>query len=66
MIVRIILSLLVAVGVGLLCLFLGVILATLNVPITDAVSSFLTRWGWVLGVLAGLWFFFTGRTTLTL
>lgn len=61
-VVRIILAVIVAIAVWLACLFLGVVLGTLNVPLTDAIASFLTHWGWTIGVLAGLWYFFTGQT----
>lgn len=62
MITRIVLAVIVAVIVGLVCMLLGSILSTLGVPIADAVGSWLSRWGWTLGVLAGLWYFFTGGT----
>jgi hypothetical protein len=62
MLTRIILALIVAVAVGLLCILLGSVLASLNVPITDTIGSFLRQWGWVIGVLAGLWYFFSGQT----
>lgn len=62
MIVRIILALIVAVAVGLACLFVGAVLGSIGAPFTDAVASFLARWGWAVGGLAGLWYFFTGQT----
>ena len=64
MISRIVLAVVVAVVVGLLCILLGAILVALHVPIAATIGVFLERWGWVLGVLAGLWFFFSGRTAL--
>lgn len=60
MISRIVLAVVVAVVVGLLCILLGSILVTLQVPIAVTIGGFLATWGWVLGVLAGLWFFFRG------
>jgi hypothetical protein len=60
MIARLVLAVVVAVVVGLVCLLLGGILGSLGVPIAETVGSFLARWGWVLGILAGLWFFFGG------
>ena len=60
MLTRIIQAVIVAAAVGLGCLFLGMLLASLGIPITDAVAAFLTTWGWVIGVLAGLWYFFGG------
>lgn len=64
MIARLVLAVCVAVVTGLLCILLGGILGSLNVPIADTVGSFLVRYGWVFGIIAGLWFFFTGRTSL--
>jgi hypothetical protein len=65
MLSRLILSVVVAVVVGLVCLLAGAILDSLGIPITSTIGAFLTRWGWVLGILAGLWWFFTGRTGIT-
>lgn len=65
MIARLVLALVVAVVTGLVCLLLGSIISSLNVPIAETVGKFLVTWAWVIGVLSGLWFFFTGRTTLT-
>ncbi len=68
MIARLVLAVVVAVVVGLVCLLAGAVLsgALGGVPIAVVVGDFLTQWGWVLGVLAGLWFFFSGRTSLRL
>lgn len=38
---------------------LGPILITVKVPIAVTVGDFLVAWGYVIGVLAGLWFYFT-------
>ncbi len=62
MIARLVLAVVVAVVVGLVCMLLGTILATLKVPIAVTIGDFLAAWGWVIGVLAGLWYFFTGGT----
>jgi hypothetical protein len=63
MITRIVLALVVAVIVGLvLVALLGPILVGLAVPIAVTVGDFFVKYGWVLGVLAGLWFFFSGQT----
>lgn len=62
MIARLVLAVVVAMVVGLGCILLGSILAGLGVPIAKTVGGFLTQWGWVLGVLAGLWYFFSGGT----
>lgn len=60
MIARVILAVVVAVAVGLLCILLGGILGSLAVPPAAAVGGFLLAYGWVIGILAGLWYFFAG------
>lgn len=60
MIARLVLAVVVAVVTGLACILVGGILASLGVPIAETVGDFLVTWGWVLGVLAGLWYFFAG------
>jgi hypothetical protein len=56
-----VLAVIIAVVVGLICVaLLGPILVSVGVPIAVVVGSFFEVWGWVLGVLAGLWFFFRG------
>lgn len=63
MIGRIVLAVVVAVVVGLVLVsLLGPILVSLAVPIAVTVGEFFIKWGWALGVLAGLWFFFSGTT----
>lgn len=57
---RLVLAVVVAVVVGLVCILLGSVLVTLKVPIALTIGGFLAAWGWVLGVLAGLWYFFGG------
>jgi len=59
---RIVLAVVVAVAVGLACILLGSILGALGLPPAEAVGNFLTAYGWAIGVLAGLWYFFSGRT----
>lgn len=59
-ITRVIQALLVAVVVGLICILLGGVLVTLKVPIAVTVGGFMQEWGWVIGVVAGLWFYFGG------
>lgn len=64
MIARIVIAVVIAVIVGLLCVaLLGPILVGLHVPIAVTVGRFFVVWGWVLGVLAGLWYFFAGYRT---
>ena len=61
MIQRIVLALVVAVVVGLvLVALLGPILVGLTVPIAITVGNFFVAYGWVIGVLCGLWFYFAG------
>lgn len=60
---RIVLAVVVAIAVGLACILIGTILAALGVPIAETVGGFLRSWGWVIGVLAGLWWYFSGRTS---
>lgn len=62
MLSRIILSVIVAIAVTLGCFLLGAILVALKVDIAVTVGDFLKNYGGVIGVLAGLWFFFTGNT----
>ncbi len=61
---RLIVAVVIAAIVGLACLLLGTVLVALGIPIATAVGAFLERWGWVIGVLAGLYSFATGRTVL--
>lgn len=56
-----ILAVIIAVALGIvLTAFLGPILIGLKVPIAVSVGQALVAWGFVLGVLAGLWFYFKG------
>jgi hypothetical protein len=65
MIARLVLALVVAIVVGLgLSALLGPILASMDVPIAVVIGTFFIKWGWVLGVLAGLWYFFAGGFSL--
>jgi hypothetical protein len=58
---RIVVALVIAVVVGLvLSGLLGPVLTDLKVPIAETIGGFFTKYGWVLGVLAGLWYFFAG------
>jgi hypothetical protein len=62
MLSRVVLAVVVAVVVTLACTLLGGILMTLEVSVAVAVGSFLREFSGVLGVLAGLWYFFSGYT----
>lgn len=56
---KLILAVVVAVIVTLGCYLLGAILITLKVDIAITIGNFLKSYGGVLGVVAGLWHFFT-------
>lgn len=60
----IILSVVVAVVVTLGCHLLGGILASLEVAIATTIGVWLIKYAAVLGVLAGLWYFFAGGYVL--
>jgi len=61
MIGRVVLAVVVAVAVGLVLVgLLGPLLVGMNVPIANTVGSFFVTYGWVIAVLAGLWWFFAG------
>ena len=61
MITRVILAVVIAVAVGIvLVALLGPVIASLDVPIAKTIGAFFKNWGFVIGVLAGLWFFFAG------
>lgn len=63
MISRVVLAVVVAVIVGLVCMYLlGPLLVAMGVPPAVVVGDFFVRWGWTLGILAGLWFFFSGQS----
>lgn len=57
---RLVLAVVIAVIVTLACLLLGAILTGLGVAIATTIGDFLSRYSAVLGVLAGLWYFFAG------
>lgn len=60
MIELIILSVVVAFVVGLvLSEVVPVVLNLLKVEIAVAIGGFFAKWGWPLGVAAGIWYFFT-------
>jgi hypothetical protein len=58
---RLIVAVLIAVIVGIvLVALLGPILVTVKVPIAVTVGRFFVDWGYVLGLIAGLWYYFAG------
>ena len=61
MIAKLILAVVVAVATGLVLVgLLGPILGSMHVPIAVTVGDFFVAYGWVIGLLAGLWYFFAG------
>lgn len=54
-----VLSAIIAIVVFLGCMFLGGLFLAMNVPIASVVGAFLKTYGTVIGVLAGIWYFFT-------
>lgn len=60
MLSRIVLAIVVAVVVTLGCVLVGGILISLSVAVAVTVGNFLKDYAGVIGVLAGLWFFFSG------
>lgn len=60
MLAKLILSVVVAVIVTLGCVLVGSILAALNVSVAITIGDFLRSYSAVIGVLAGLWYFFAG------
>jgi hypothetical protein len=58
---KLILAVIIAVVVGIVLVgLLGPVLVTIKVPIAVAVGNFCEDWGFVIGVLAGLWYYFAG------
>lgn len=60
MLARVILAVVVGVVVGLICLVVGGLLGDLNVSFAKTIGGFLQTWAWVIGLLAALWYFFSG------
>ena len=59
MLSRLALSVVVAVIVTLACVLLGAILKSLDVAIAITVGDFLAKYSAALGVLSGIWYFFS-------
>jgi hypothetical protein len=60
MLSKLVLAVVIAVIVTLGCYLLGGILITLTVQIAVTIGDWLKSYGAVLGVLAGLWYYFSG------
>ena len=57
---KFILAIVVWVVVALVCVLLGDLLSTMKAAPLTAIGGFLDTWAWVLGFLAGLWYYFAG------
>jgi hypothetical protein len=59
MIENIIIAVIIAAVIGLLLVgLLGPVLVSVGIPIVVVLGTFFTKWGWVIGVLIGLlWYF---------
>ena len=61
MIETIVLAVLVAIVVGLLLTaLLGPLIKSLPAPVAAIIGDFFIKYGWALGLIAGLWYFFVG------
>jgi uncharacterized Tic20 family protein len=60
MVSRIVLAVVVGVVVALVCVLVGGLLATLEVSFAVTVGNFLKSYAGVLGLLAALWYAFSG------
>jgi len=61
MIEAIVIAVIIAIVVGALLVFLlGPIIKSLPAPIAQIVGDFFVTWGWGIGLLVGLAWFFTG------
>jgi hypothetical protein len=58
MLSRLVLAVVVAVVVTLGCYLVGTLLNDLTVQVAVTIGNWLTKYGSVLGILAGLWYFF--------
>ncbi len=65
MIRKLVLALVVAVAVTIGLLLLGAILVTLKVDIAITIGNFFKQWGSVIGILAGIWYMFSGSDWLS-
>lgn len=59
---RVVLAVVVGIVVTLVCVLVGALLITLNIDLAVTVGTFLKQWSGVIGVLAALWYFFSGTT----
>lgn len=61
---KLILAVVVAVVVTLVCYLVGAVLDQLKVQIAITVGDFLKSYGGVIGILAGIWYYFAGGDLL--
>lgn len=62
MLSKLILSVVVAVVVTLGCILVGSILGTIDVAISVTIGQFLKNYSAAIGILSGLWYFFSNGT----
>lgn len=62
MIARLIYAIAIGIGTALVVLLVGIVLGALNVPVVESIGSFLRQYAWLIGAVAGLLAFVTGRT----
>lgn len=62
MLKRIVISVLIAIAVGIVVYLIGVLLSTAT-PLV-ALGSILEGFAWLLGLIAGIWFFVTNENVL--
>lgn len=61
MIESIVIAVIIAIIVGALLVYLlGPVIKSLPAPIAQIVGDFFVTWGWGIGILAGLLYFFSG------
>lgn len=62
MLETIVIAVIIAIIVGALLVYLlGPVIKSLPAPIAQIVGDFFVTWGWGIGLLAGVLYFFTGR-----
>lgn len=63
MLSRIVLAVVIGVAVTLVCVLVGLLLATITVPLAITVGNFLKTWSGAIGLLSALWYFFANGGT---
>lgn len=61
MVTRILLSIIVAIAVAIVCALIGGIMTSFNVNVVEQIGNFLQDYSTLIGILAGLWYFVSGR-----